>query len=375
MRKRYKPEQDLESIQSDLIETVCSGYQNGVSVRSLAKDMGMSPMKTRKILITGGVYSTDLSTEISELYKDGKTVGEIALLLNMTTSNVNSYLPYERIIYNMDERSVEADRQQRYRDRKKGLIPPVEAPQALPELHRVRDKTMIIVVGQKLRKMLPARLLDEASDPLARERSYTGGSDIGGEFVIHEPADPDKMIWYAEITSAGRGKKKKVGIVLMSANSGFAVIAPLPQVPDICPTEEFSQRIEQQAILQEYREQLETAFMDAIRSGLLSFSLPENRVLDYTDTVARIELVKGRRSTPAIRLEELIKNELPWKPGMDPVRQFNVRGNWTNRKFGNSVFYRNVDDAVREMLGLTNEESKRWMDDFLAPVKEKMAGE
>lgn len=112
--------------------------------------------------------------------------------------------------------------------------------------------------------------------------------------------------------------------------------------------------------------------MDAIRSGLLLFLLPENRVLAYTDTVARIELVKGRRSTPAIRLEELIKNELPWKPGMDPVRQFNVRGNWTNRKFGNSIFYRNVDDAVREMLGLTNEESERWMDDFLAPLKEEM---
>ena len=231
---------------------------------------------------------------------------------------------------------------------------------------------MIIVVGQKLRKMLPAGLLDEASDLLARERSYTGGSDIRGEFVIHEPADPDKMIWCAEITSVGRGKKKRAGIVLMSANSGFAVIAPMPQVPVICPTEDFSQRLDQKAILQEYREQLETAFMDAIRSGLLSFSLPENRVLDYTDTVARIELVKGRRSTTAIRLEELIKNELPWKPGMDPVRQFNVRGNWTNRKFGNSIFYRNVDDAVREMLGLTNEESERWMDDFLAPLKEEM---
>ena len=69
---------------------------------------------------------------------------------------------------------------------------------------------MIIVVGQKLRKMLPAGLLDEASDLLARERSYTGGSDIGGEFEIHEPADPDKMIWCAEITSAGRGKRRKL---------------------------------------------------------------------------------------------------------------------------------------------------------------------
>ena len=93
MRKKLKPELDLESIQSDLIETVCYNYQNGVSVRALAKQMGLSPMKTRKILITGGCYSTDLSTEIEALYKDGKTISQIAELLNTTPANVNSYLP------------------------------------------------------------------------------------------------------------------------------------------------------------------------------------------------------------------------------------------------------------------------------------------
>ena len=62
MRKKLKPDFDPNEVQSDLIETVCSNYKNGVSVRALAKQMEMSPMKTRKILITGGVYSTDLST-------------------------------------------------------------------------------------------------------------------------------------------------------------------------------------------------------------------------------------------------------------------------------------------------------------------------
>ena len=42
MRKKLKPELDLESIQSDLIETVCYNYQNGVSVRALAKQMELS---------------------------------------------------------------------------------------------------------------------------------------------------------------------------------------------------------------------------------------------------------------------------------------------------------------------------------------------
>ena len=66
--------------------------------------------------------------------------------------------------------------------------------------------------------------------------------------------------------------------------------------------------------------------MDAIKTGMLSFALPEDKVLDYTEAVSKIELVKGKCSTPGIRLEELIKNELQWKPGADPVKRFNVRG-------------------------------------------------
>lgn len=362
MRKKLKPELDLESIQSDLIETVCFNYQNGVSVRALAKQMELSPMKTRKILITGGCYATDLSTEIEALYKDGKTISQIAELLSTTPANVNSYLPYERIIYGMEERSVEADRQARYRERKK--LPPLDEPKKEQEkrvIERVRDKTMIIVAGKKLRSLLPTDVFDETSDPLARDKSYRHGAYENGEFVIHEAQDPDKMIWCAELTSSGRGKGKKSGIVLMSANCGFAVICAVP------PT------LEQPEDIKKYRRALEKAMMDAIRAGMLSFALPEDKVLDYTEAVRKIELVKGRRSTSGIRLEELIKNELSWKPGMDPVERFNVRGNWTDRKFGNGD-YRRVDEAVFNMLGMSEEEQRTWLDRFLAPMREGMSG-
>lgn len=367
MRKKLKPEQDLESVQSDLIETVCYNYKNGVSVRALAKQMELSPMKTRKILITGGVYSTDLSTEIGELYQDGKTVAEIAALLDTTPANVNSYLPYERIIYNMEERSVEADRQARYRERLRSGAQQSQAPKETIKIERVRDKTMIIVIGQKLRKMLPKEIYDDTSDPLARDKSYTWGGYENGEFVIHEAPDPDKMIWCAELTSNGRGKGKKSGIVLMSANCGFAVICPVPIFNPSDPDHPT------QVELAEYRDTLEKMMMGAIRSGMLAFSLPEDKVLDYTETVRRIELVKGRRSTPGVRLEQLIEQELKWDKDVDPVERFNVRGNWADRKFGNGD-YRRVDEAVMRMLKMNEEEQRLWLDRFLAPLREEMSG-
>ena len=364
MRKKLKLGQNLESVQSDLIETVCYNYKNGVSIRALAKQMELSPMKTRKILITGGAYSTELSTEIGKLYRDGKTVAEIAEMLNTTPANVNSYLPYERIIYNMNERSVEADRQARYRERLRSGVQRSQAPKQAKKIERVRDKTMTIVIGQKLRKILPKEIYDETSDPLARDRSYSLGGYENGEFVIHEAPDPDRMIWCAELTSSGRGKGKKTGIVLMSANCGFAVICPLPQfTPSDSdhPTE-----------LSEYRKILEKTMLDAIRSGMLAFALPEDKVLDYTDTVRRIELVKGRRSIPEVRLEQLIEQELKWDRDVDPVEKFNVRGNWTDRKFGNGDC-RQVDEAVHRMLRMDEEEQNSWWNRFLAPLREGMS--
>lgn len=381
MRKKLKPCFDAEEVKADLIDAVCSKYQNDVSVRALAKELEMSPMKVRKILITGGVYSTDLSTEIDALYKDGKTPAEIAGLLNTSVANVNSYLPYERIIYNMDEKSVEADRQQRYRDRKKAGMELEK--KELPKIERVRNKTMIIVAGKKLRAALPKEIFDNTSDPLARDRSYTWASNIGGQFAMHEPADPDKSIWSAELTSAGRGKSRKQGVVLMSANCGFAVMSPLPAPPTLFTYTDEELRsmdwIERQTIEQENREKqeeyrgiLEDTFIGAIRSGLLSFALPEERVLDYTDTIARIELVRGKRTMPSVRLEDFIERELQWEAGDDPVAQFNIRGNWTSRKFGNSGEYRHVEAHTCSMLGMDDKECQKWIFDFLAPMRETM---
>ena len=119
MRPKLKPNFAPEKIKAELIKAVCEEYSSSSSLRTVAKDFGISAMKVRKILITGGAYTNDLVRQIGELHRDGKSVSEIAALLKMTRANVNSYLPYEGVIYNMEERSVAADRQDRYRKRKK----------------------------------------------------------------------------------------------------------------------------------------------------------------------------------------------------------------------------------------------------------------
>lgn len=120
MKPKKKPNYKPEEIQKEYLEHSVAVYRASSSIRAAARELEISPMKLRKILITEGIYDNAMSREIWTMYKGGMSVEEIAEAEGMTVSNVYSYLPYEKIVYKMDQKSVSAERQQRYRDRKKG---------------------------------------------------------------------------------------------------------------------------------------------------------------------------------------------------------------------------------------------------------------
>ena len=95
---------DVESLFKYITETV-------------AKFHVTPPMKMRTILITAGVYSTDISRIIDEFHAEGKSASEIQAITGIKKSSINGYLPYSKIIYNHDEKSVGAERIGLYRKR------------------------------------------------------------------------------------------------------------------------------------------------------------------------------------------------------------------------------------------------------------------
>ena len=84
-----------------------------------AAEFHVTPMKMRKLLITAGVYSTDKSRFIGELHAEGKSASEIQAITGLKKSSINGYLPYSKVIYNHDDKSVGADRVGLYRKRQK----------------------------------------------------------------------------------------------------------------------------------------------------------------------------------------------------------------------------------------------------------------
>lgn len=98
-------------------------------------DMGIkiSTSKIRKILITGGCWTTERSREVAELFeyyttsvdKGGKgisgdvAVKKIAEKLEVSIVTVNVNLPYQNVVYKLENRSSNAKRCARYKERKK----------------------------------------------------------------------------------------------------------------------------------------------------------------------------------------------------------------------------------------------------------------
>ena len=112
----------------ELLTAVCDYYGDPVddrkeedaehvSLHDVADEFDITVMKARKLLITGGLYSTAISRRVQELHAQGLTVAQITEETGLKRASINSYLPYAHIIYNLPDISIKAERQKQYRIR------------------------------------------------------------------------------------------------------------------------------------------------------------------------------------------------------------------------------------------------------------------
>lgn len=139
--KKY-PGYDRDRIMKEMIDEVTDYYLAGAglekehSIRDVARKFGITSLKVRKILITAGVYETDVSHEVQDLYEQGSSIEEIQKMMKMGRASVYSYLPYSNTIYNAREKSANAERHRVFRYRKacvEKLKNSSDADQGIPE--------------------------------------------------------------------------------------------------------------------------------------------------------------------------------------------------------------------------------------------------
>ena len=129
MNPKKHPDYDPVALSKEMITQMAEAFgryddrkgraRQRMTLNEAAALFGITSLKARKILITAGVYSTAVSREVQDLYRNGRRVAEIGRMLNLSRASVHSYLPYSKMIYKMDPLSTTAERELLYRKRKK----------------------------------------------------------------------------------------------------------------------------------------------------------------------------------------------------------------------------------------------------------------
>ena len=126
-RKKLKPEYDAGKNLKEQMESVVALYEEECSLQSIADDLALNPIKVRKLLITAGVYESEVAEKVQDTFEEYRktqsykeAILSTAAALDLSKASVTSYLPYQKGVYfssaaDKEKISVGAERRRRYR--------------------------------------------------------------------------------------------------------------------------------------------------------------------------------------------------------------------------------------------------------------------
>ena len=137
-RKKLKPEYDAGKNLKEQLDAAVAFYDSEMSLQAIGDELGLNPIKVRKLLITAGVYESEVAEKVKDTFEeyretqDYKTaILSTANTLQLSKASVTSYLPYKKGVYfpgtaDKEKISVGAERQRRYRAVKRWRTDPTE---------------------------------------------------------------------------------------------------------------------------------------------------------------------------------------------------------------------------------------------------------
>ena len=136
-RKKLKPEYDAGKNLKEQMESAVALYNSEMSLQAIGDELGLNPIKVRKLLITAGVYESEVAEKVKNTFEeyretqDYKTsILSTANTLKLSKASVTSYLPYKKGVYfqstEKEKISVGAERQRRFRAMKRWRVDPTE---------------------------------------------------------------------------------------------------------------------------------------------------------------------------------------------------------------------------------------------------------
>ena len=133
-----KPEYDAGKNLKEQLDAAVAFYDSEMSLRAIGDELGLNPIKVRKLLITAGVYESEVAQKVQDTFEEYREIQDYktsilstANALQLSKASVTSYLPYQKGVYfpstaSKEKISVGAERQRRYRAMKRWRADPTE---------------------------------------------------------------------------------------------------------------------------------------------------------------------------------------------------------------------------------------------------------
>ena len=136
-RKKLKPEYDAGKNLKEQLDAAVAFYDSEMSLQAIGDELGLNPIKVRKLLITAGVYESEVAEKVKNTFEEYREIQDYktsilstANTLKLSKASVTSYLPYKKGVYfqstEKERISVGAERQRRYRTMKRWRTDPTE---------------------------------------------------------------------------------------------------------------------------------------------------------------------------------------------------------------------------------------------------------
>ena len=135
-RKPSKPDYNPSAVLQNQMDAAVSlyGTADHPTLKAIADELDLNPIKVRKLLITAGVYQSEVADQVNRVFNQHRDSGlthteAIAATMkerNLSKASVTSYLPYEKGVYfpaetDSNNLSVGAERISRMRKRERIL--------------------------------------------------------------------------------------------------------------------------------------------------------------------------------------------------------------------------------------------------------------
>ena len=101
-----KPEYDAGKNLKEQMESAVALYDSEMSLQAIGEELGLNPIKVRKLLITAGVYESEVAEKVKNTFEEYRETQDYSTAVTSTMSalqlsrpSVTSYLPYAKGVY------------------------------------------------------------------------------------------------------------------------------------------------------------------------------------------------------------------------------------------------------------------------------------